>query len=231
MIVHTNMKFILFIASMLSSVGLFSSCANNNQTKTDKKFEFSKMAEANQEIQNTNDTLEVATLGAGCFWCVEAVFQSLKGVSKVQSGYSGGAVKNPSYKEVCTGRTGHAEVIQVTFNPQVISFAQLLEVFFGTHDPTTLNRQGADEGTQYRSAIFYHSDEQKRLGELAIKAANESGNWSDPIVTEVTAFSNFYPAEDYHDNYYNLNEEQPYCRAVITPKMDKFKKKFAELLK
>lgn len=229
--VRIHMKFILFIASMLSSVGLFSSCANNNEPKTEKKFEFSKMAEANQDIPNTNDTLEIATLGAGCFWCVEAVFQSLKGVYKVQSGYSGGNVKNPSYKEVCTGRTGHAEVVQVTFNPQVISFAQLLEVFFGTHDPTTLNRQGADEGTQYRSAIFYHSDEQKRLGELAIKAANESGNWSDPIVTEVTAFSNFYPTEDYHDNYYNLNEEQPYCRAVITPKMDKFKKKFAELLK
>lgn len=189
------------------------------------------MANINSLSQNPNDSTETATLGAGCFWCVEAVFQSIKGVSNVQSGYSGGAVKNPSYKEVCTGRTGHAEVVQITFNPQIVSFAQLLEVFFGTHDPTTLNRQGADSGTQYRSAIFYHNDEQKRIAELAIKAANESGNWPDPIVTEVTAFSNFYAAEDYHNNYYNENMEQPYCRAVITPKMDKFKKKFAELVK
>jgi peptide-methionine (S)-S-oxide reductase len=174
---------------------------------------------------------EIATFGAGCFWCVEAIFQSLKGVEKVVSGYSGGAVKNPSYKEVCTGRTAHAEVVQITFDPSVISFAELLEVFFETHDPTTLNRQGADEGTQYRSAVFYHSDEQRRLAELAKKAGDESGNWSDPIVTEITAFTNFYSAEDYHQDYFAMNGEQPYCKMVVRPKVDKFKKKFQEKLK
>jgi peptide-methionine (S)-S-oxide reductase len=174
---------------------------------------------------------EIATFGAGCFWCVEAIFQSLKGVDKVESGYSGGAVKNPSYKEVCTGRTAHAEVVQITFDPSVISFAELLEVLFETHDPTTLNRQGADEGTQYRSAVFYHSEEQRRLAELAKKAGNESGNWSDPIVTEITAFTNFYPAEDYHQDYFAMNGEQPYCKMVVRPKVDKFKKKFQEKLK
>jgi peptide-methionine (S)-S-oxide reductase len=174
---------------------------------------------------------ETATLGAGCFWCVEAIFQNLEGVTKVQSGYSGGTVTNPSYKEVCNGTTGHAEVVQVTFDPAVISFAELLEVFFSTHDPTTLNRQGADAGTQYRSAIFYHSDEQKRVAELAVKTANESGDWSDPVVTEVTAFTSFYPAEDYHQDYYSVNGSQPYCRIVIAPKMEKFKKQFADKLK
>jgi peptide-methionine (S)-S-oxide reductase len=174
---------------------------------------------------------EIATFGAGCFWCVEAIFQSLKGVEKVVSGYSGGAVKNPSYKEVCTGRTAHAEVVQITFDPSVISFAELLEVFFETHDPTTLNRQGADEGTQYRSAVFYHSDEQRRLAELAKRAGDESGNWSDPIVTEITSFTNFYPAEDYHQDYFAMNGEQPYCKMVVRPKVDKFKKKFQEKLK
>jgi peptide-methionine (S)-S-oxide reductase len=174
---------------------------------------------------------EIATFGAGCFWCVEAIFQSLKGVDKVESGYSGGAVKNPSYKEVCTGRTAHAEVVQITFDPSVISFAELLEVLFETHDPTTLNRQGADEGTQYRSAVFYHSEEQRRLAELAKKAGDESGNWSDPIVTEITAFTNFYPAEDYHQDYFAMNGEQPYCKMVVRPKVDKFKKKFQEKLK
>jgi peptide-methionine (S)-S-oxide reductase len=186
-----------------------------------------------QEVNDkTNDTLEIATFGAGCFWCVEAVFQRLKGVTEVQSGYSGGTVKNPSYKEVCAGTTGHAEVLQISFNPQVITYAQLLEVLFATHDPTTLNRQGGDVGTQYRSAIFYHNEEQKRLADLAIKAANESGVWDNPIVTEVTQLTNFYPAEDYHNNYFNLNAEaNPYCQMVIVPKVEKFKKRFAELLK
>lgn len=177
------------------------------------------------------DSMEVATLGAGCFWCVEAVFQDIKGVASVQSGYSGGTVINPSYKEVCTGNTGHAEVVQITFDPKVVSFETILEVFFETHDPTTLNKQGGDEGTQYRSAVFYHNARQKELAELAIKAGNESGNWSNPIVTEVTAFTNFFPAEDYHQDYFNLNGTQPYCAMVIAPKVDKFKKKFAELLK
>lgn len=181
-------------------------------------------------LNYTMDTMEVATLGAGCFWCVEAIFQDLKGVAKVESGYSGGSIKNPSYKEVCMGTTGHAEVVQITFNPQEISFAKILEVFFATHDPTTLNRQGADVGTQYRSAIFYHSEAQRGTAELAKKAANESGEWPNPIVTEITAFDSFYKAEDYHQDYYNQNGEQPYCQIVIAPKMDKFKKRFAELL-
>lgn len=177
------------------------------------------------------ENLETATLGAGCFWCVEAIFQNLQGVEKVESGYSGGEIKHPSYREVCTGRTGHAEVVNVYFDPQITSFAEILEVFFETHDPTTLNRQGADTGTQYRSAIFYHSEEQKEIAENAISAANESGSWSDPIVTEVSPYKNFYVAEDYHQDYYNLNGSQPYCRAVIAPKLDKFKKKFKEKLK
>ena len=175
--------------------------------------------------------MELATFGAGCFWCVEAVFDRLKGVSKVTSGYSGGFVKNPAYREVCNGTTGHAEVVQIEFDPAEISFAKLLEILFATHDPTTLNRQGADRGTQYRSAVFYHSDEQKELAELAIKAADESGIYPNPVVTEVTTFENFYPAEDYHNDYFALNGEQPYCAAVIRPKVDKFKTRFAELLK
>jgi peptide-methionine (S)-S-oxide reductase len=205
------------------------SCARTNNNASDKKFEFSKMI--SDTTNTTQDTIETATFGAGCFWCVEAIFQNVNGVSKVVSGYSGGQIKNPSYKEVCMGTTGHAEVCQVTFDPRVVSFSELLEIFFGTHDPTTLNRQGADVGTQYRSAVFYHSEKQKSLAELAIKAGNESGNWADPLVTEVTAFSSFYPAEDYHNDYFNLHGEQPYCQMVIRPKVDKFKKKFSEYMK
>ena len=186
---------------------------------------------AKDEIIKSMDSLEVATLGAGCFWCVEAIFQDIKGVKKVESGYSGGSIKNPSYKEVCNGTTGHAEVVQVTFDPKEVAFSSILEVFFSTHDPTTLNRQGADVGTQYRSAIFYHSEEQKKVAELAKEAAQSSGDWSNTIVTEISAYSNFYKAEDYHQDYYNQNGTQPYCQIVITPKVDKFKKKFAALLK
>jgi len=178
-----------------------------------------------------NDTTAVATLGAGCFWCVEAIFQELKGVDQVASGYSGGEIKNPSYKEVCTGRTGHAEVVQVTYNPQIISFEELLEVFFQTHDPTTINKQGNDVGTQYRSAIFYHSDEQKEISEEVIKKLNDSGAFNNQIVTEVVPFETFYIAENYHQDYFNLNGEQPYCSYVIKPKMDKFKKAFSDKLK
>ena len=178
-----------------------------------------------------NDTTAIATLGAGCFWCVEAIFQELKGVSKVESGYSGGHIKSPGYKEVCTGRTGHAEVVQVTFNPTEISFKELLEVFFQTHDPTTMNRQGNDVGTQYRSAIFYHSEAQKEEAEFYIKELDKSGAFSNPIVTEVTAFETFYVAEDYHQDYFSLNGEQPYCSYVIKPKMEKFKKAFKAKLK
>ena len=178
-----------------------------------------------------NDTTAVATLGAGCFWCVEAIFQELKGVDQVASGYSGGEIKNPSYKEVCTGRTGHAEVVQVTYNPQIISFQELLEVFFQTHDPTTMNKQGNDVGTQYRSAIFYHSDKQKEISEEVIKKLNDSGAFNNKIVTEVVPFETFYIAENYHQDYFNLNGEQPYCSYVIKPKMEKFKKAFSDKLK
>lgn len=175
--------------------------------------------------------LETATLGAGCFWCVEAIYQRLEGVEKVESGYSGGTVKNPTYEQVCTGRTGHAEVIQVTFDPKKLSYKELLEVFFKTHDPTTLNKQGADAGTQYRSAIFYHSPEQQKIAEQVKRETDAAKIWDDPIVTEITPFSVFYKAEDYHQNYYNENSYQPYCMMVINPKLSKFKKEFGSKLK
>lgn len=174
---------------------------------------------------------EKATLGAGCFWCVEAVFDQLNGVENVQSGYSGGHIKNPAYKEVCTGRTGHAEVVQITYNPEVISFEEILEVFWTVHDPTTLNRQGADVGTQYRSAIFYHNEQQKEIAEAYIKQLDAAATFDNPIVTEVTKFENFYPAENYHNNYYEHNGDQPYCRMVVRPKVNKFQKRFKDKLK
>ncbi len=171
---------------------------------------------------------EVATLGAGCFWCVEAVFQRLKGVQKVVSGYAGGHVDNPTYEQVCSGATDHAEVVQITFDPEQISFAELLEVFWRTHDPTTLNRQGADVGTQYRSVIFSHDDEQKRIAEKSKQATDASGLWQNPIVTEIATFTKFYPAESYHQNYYLDNPNQPYCRVVIDPKMRKLLQEFSD---
>lgn len=182
--------------------------------------------------QNTSASgLDTATFGAGCFWCVEAVFQRLNGVKSVKSGYSGGFVKNPSYKEVCNGSTGHAEVCQIIFDSSKISFKELLEVFWKTHDPTTLNRQGNDFGTQYRSAVFYHSALQKELAEKYKKELNEAGAYPDPILTEIAAFTEFYPAEDYHQNYYNQNGSQGYCRYVIQPKVEKFEKVFKDKLK
>lgn len=189
--------------------------------------------DANKTMTAENKTsgLQVATFGNGCFWCTEAIFQRLNGVEKVVSGYSGGKVKNPTYKEVCSGLTGHAEAIQITYDPAKISFDELLEVFWKTHDPTTLNRQGADVGTQYRSAIFYHNDEQKRLAEEYRKKLDASGAFDNPIVTEITAFTEFYPAEDYHQNYFNLNGTQPYCSFVIQPKVEKFQKVFKSKLK
>ena len=174
--------------------------------------------------------LEIATLGAGCFWCIEAIFQRLKGVEKVVSGYSGGHVENPSYKEVCGKMTGHAEVADVYFGPDVITFEELLEVFWYTHDPTTLNRQGNDVGPQYRSAIFYHNDEQKEKAEKS-KSEVATTMWDDPIVTEISPLINFYPAEDYHKNYYNENSSQGYCQFVINPKVAKFKAKYANRMK
>lgn len=174
---------------------------------------------------------QLATLAGGCFWCLEAVFQQLRGVTNVVSGYTGGTVPNPSYQAVCTGATGHAEVTQITFDPAVISFRDLLGVFFTIHDPTTLNRQGNDEGTQYRSAVFYHSPEQKAEAEQAIKELEAEKVWDDPIVTEVVPLEKFYAAENYHQDYYARNANQPYCRAVIAPKVAKLRGKYLAKLK
>ncbi|MDQ2690643.1 MAG: peptide-methionine (S)-S-oxide reductase MsrA [Chloroflexota bacterium] len=175
--------------------------------------------------------LQTATLAGGCFWCLEAVYDEIKGVHSVESGYAGGHVDNPSYREVCNGTTGHAEVVQVHFDPNVVSFRDLLNVFFAIHDPTTLNRQGADVGTQYRSAIFYHDDEQKKIAEELIRDLNSQDIWERTIVTEVTKFDKFYVAEDYHQEYYARNRYQPYCVAVVAPKVSKFRKHFLEMLK
>ncbi len=175
--------------------------------------------------------MEVATLGGGCFWCLEAVFVALKGVDSVVSGYSGGTVSDPAYEAVCRGTTGHAEVVQVTFDSRVISFKELLEIFFILHDPTTLNRQGGDMGTQYRSVIFYHSVEQESIAEGVVKEVETANIWNDPIVTELSPLSTFYPAEDYHQAYYEGNAGQPYCQAIITPKLAKLKQKFLDKLK
>lgn len=181
----------------------------------------------NQEGRRSSDRpdLEVATLGGGCFWCLEAVFEQLRGVKEVVSGYSGGAVPNPSYEQVCTGRTGHAEVVQVTFDPQVISYREILDVFFDIHDPTTLNRQGADVGPQYRSVIFYHSPRQREIAEEVIQRLDEAGTWNREIVTQVEPFEVFYEAEPYHQSYFEQNRRQPYCRAVVAPKVAKFRKR------
>lgn len=176
-------------------------------------------------------TMELATLAGGCFWCLEAVFLGLRGVSTVTSGYTGGIMPNPTYEQVCSGRTGHAEVVQIAFDPNIITFAELLEVFFTIHDPTTLNRQGADTGTQYRSAIFYHSPAQKEAAAKVIAALDAEKIWDDPIATEIAPLSVFYPAEDYHQNYYAQNANQPYCRAVIAPKVAKARKQFLDKLK
>jgi len=175
--------------------------------------------------------METATLAAGCFWCVEAVFDDLKGVEDVVSGYSGGHKENPTYQEVCSETTGHAEVIQIKFDPEVISYADILRVFFAVHDPTTLNRQGNDIGTSYRSAIFYHNDEQKQTAEEIINEVTEAEIYDNPIVTEVAPFDKFYPAEDYHQEYFANNPNQPYCAAVVAPKVAKFRKQFVNRLK
>ena len=177
------------------------------------------------------DRTDSIVLAAGCFWCVEAVFSRIHGVRNVLPGYAGGKTVNPTYREVCSGRTGHAEVVKVTFDPNVIDIVNLFSVFFAIHDPTTLNKQGGDVGTQYRSAIFPASKAQRDLAEAVIQAANESGNWIDPIVTIIEDLEEFYLAEDYHHNYFAENEEAPYCNAVIAPKLSKFEKKFSELLK
>lgn len=180
---------------------------------------------------NQEQETEVATFGAGCFWCVEAVFQEVDGVLSVESGYSGGAVDNPSYEQVCMGTTGHAEVCQIMFDPAIVSYDELLEVFWMTHDPTTLNRQGADQGTQYRSAVFYHDQRQKELAEGYKQKLEDSGAWQDPIVTEVTPLDKYFPADNGHQNYFRLNPNRQYCQFVIQPKLEKFRKVFKEKLK
>ena len=175
--------------------------------------------------------LETATFGAGCFWCTEAVFQRLKGVQSVVSGYSGGHVPHPTYEQVCTGTTGHAEAVQITYNPQQVSYEELLKVFWKSHDPTTLNRQGNDHGTQYRSVIFYHNDSQRKLAEESKRRLDASGALGGPIVTQIVPYKEFFPAEDYHQDYFNLHGRQPYCTMVIRPKVEKFKKVFRDQLK
>jgi peptide-methionine (S)-S-oxide reductase len=191
------------------------------------------VASGNAQTKNNMESseLKTATFGAGCFWCTEAVFLNVNGVTKVVSGYSGGKVKNPTYREVCSGLTGHAEVTQITFDPKKVSFEELLEVFWNTHDPTTLNRQGADEGTQYRSVVFYADENQKKIAEQYKKQLEASHIYKSPVVTEISPLTTFYPAEDYHQNYYALNPEQGYCQYVIRPKVEKFKKHFASKLK
>lgn len=178
-----------------------------------------------------NSNHQVATLAGGCFWCLEAVFDEVKGVVSVESGYAGGHMDNPSYRAVCTGTTGHAEVVQVTFDPNSVSYRDLLNVFFAIHDPTTLNRQGADVGTQYRSAIFYHTDEQKQIAEELIRELNARKIWDRPIVTEVAKLDKFFMAEEYHQEYFANNPYQPYCQAVVAPKVAKFRKHFLGMLK
>ena len=206
-------KFFLFLMSIL-----LISC-NGQENKVSKK--------KNLKMENKN--LEYATFGGGCFWCVEACFDMLKGVESVTSGYSGGHKENPTYEEVCTGETGHAEVVQIAFDPSVISFSQLLESFWFLHDPTQLNRQGEDIGTQYRSVIFYHSEKQKEEAQVSMENSEKSGKWNGKYVTQIVPFEKFWGAEKYHQNYFEINPNQPYCSAVVGPKVAKFKKHFGEL--
>ena len=218
---HLNLMLLLSLAVI--------GCSPNEAPKSASSSEDLVSPIQNQQVTNVN--LETATFGAGCFWCVEAVFKMLDGVQQVESGYMGGLTDNPTYEDVCTGTTGHAEVIQITFDSDKISFKDLLEVFWKTHDPTTLNRQGNDRGTQYRSAVFYHSDEQKQLAEKYKQELNEAEAFPNPIVTEITEVSKMFVAEDYHQNYFALNQSNPYCRAVIPPKLEKLKKVFGDKLK
>ena len=214
------MKIIMLTAFLCSAISLVSCNQSSSQNIV--------MTEETIPIGIKTDT---ATFGTGCFWCTEAVFQELKGVLKVTSGYSGGNVKNPSYEAVCTGTTGHAECLQIVYDPKVISFDELLEVFWEVHDPTTLNRQGNDVGTQYRSVIFYHNAEQKKKAEEYKYKLDKSGAYNNPVVTEISSFDKFYAAEDYHQDYYRLHGSQPYCTFVIRPKVEKFEKVFKNKIK
>jgi peptide-methionine (S)-S-oxide reductase len=216
------------VVSVFALVSLSVACGNSTVSADQEK---ENKGAARDSKASAKGKKEVAILAGGCFWCLEAVFNDLRGVEKVVSGYSGGAVANPTYEQVSAGNTGHAEVVQIHFDPQVISFKELLEVFFTIHDPTSLNRQGADVGTQYRSAIFYQSPEQKTTADAVIADINAAKIWNRPIVTEVTKFSAFYAAEDYHQRYYERNPNQGYCRMVIEPKVIKFRKQFMSKLK
>lgn len=220
-------KNIMIIAALCFIAALgFKSVKSNDQNVKEAK---NNSTISTKKGENTN--LETATLAGGCFWCIETIFDELKGVEKVVSGYSGGTTKNPSYEQVSSGNTGHAEVVQITFDPSVISYEKLLEIFFHIHNPTTLNRQGADVGSQYRSAIYYNNDHQKKTAEEVIKKIGSSGLWDEQIITEVTKFYEFYSAEDYHQDYYNNNKEKSYCSLVIAPKVRKFYKDYKDLIK
>jgi len=221
----TNFK---IAVTLVAAVFFISACG---QSKTNTTMNNQEEIKTIKVPEHSSGNIDTATFGAGCFWCVEAVFQRLNGVISVTSGYSGGSVKNPSYKEVCNGTTGHAEVAQIVYDKTKLSFDELLEVFWKTHDPTTLNSQGNDFGTQYRSAVFYHNEDQKRLAEKYKKELNEAKVYPSPIVTEIVPFSVFYKAEDYHQNYYNQNGSQGYCRYVIQPKVEKFEKVFKDKVK
>jgi peptide-methionine (S)-S-oxide reductase len=216
----------LFFTGALVTLATLFSCAQKQKTKKD----ISKNMTTNTN-GSVNTATDTATFGTGCFWCTEAIFQQLDGVVSATSGYSGGQINNPTYKEVCTGNTGHAEVIQVVYDPAKVTFDELLEVFWQTHDPTTLNRQGNDVGTQYRSVIFYHNNEQKEKAEKYKVELDKSGAFNNPIVTEISPYSKFYAAEDYHQDYFNQNGGEPYCNIVIRPKVEKFKKVFKDKLK
>ena len=224
------MKIMLKVSMTTLVIGMVNliSCA---QPQKKDKMTTSISATSSQQSSAAGPT-DTATLANGCFWCTEAIFQQLEGVISAISGYTGGQVKNPTYKEICTGETGHAEALQIVYDPTKISFDELLEVFWETHDPTTLNRQGADVGTQYRSGVFYHNEEQKQKAEKYKAELNKSGAFNNPIVTEITSFSKFYPAENYHQEYYENNgNNNPYCKVVIQPKIEKFRKVFKDKLK
>jgi len=226
--IFQSLSFLVFCALQLTA------CAqNDDHFKTTQTFKEMNAgtAQAAQTNKDNHKHLETATFAAGCFWCTEAQFQQLQGVEKVESGYEGGHVKNPTYKEVCTGTTGHAEVCNISYDPSKITYDELLAAFWTSHDPTQLNRQGNDVGTQYRSAIFYHNEEQKKKAEEYKQKLNTEKAWDKPVVTEISPATTFYKAEDYHQNYYNQNGDQPYCTFVVGPKVEKFKKVFAGKLK
>ena len=233
-IIKTNKVTCLLI--LLQLTGIFTLLFNANGETINKIKQMENKSNnspaASETIQTGNSSsIDTLTLGGGCFWCVEAVYEMLDGVIKVESGYSGGTVKNPSYREVCTGNTGHAEVVQITFDSSKISIDEILKVFFTVHDPTSLNKQGPDVGTQYRSVIFYRNDHQREIAKSIIDDLNNNNVYLKPVVTQLVPFTNFYKAEDYHQDYYNQNKEAPYCRLVIQPKLEKFEKLFKDRLK